>query len=222
VERKSISIESLKLDPELYPRFHTNWITVYSYAEAMKTGAKFPPVLVGEYENKLYLIDGWHRVEALRSLKQPMVEAEIKPYDRYEDMFLDAVRANMTHGQRLSVQERVRIIDKFREMGFSLERIRDITFMPVDGIKRLSTRIIKGPLGKPIYLKGLTDRASTSTGTDPSVLDQSRFSVSRVDDLLIQLIELIEHDALPLGKERTKELVERLYMLLGEKIGAGK
>lgn len=71
------------------------------YAEAIKTGAKFPPVkVIHDKANKTYwLYDGFHTVEASQKAGKPQVEAEV-----IDGTFDDALRlswqSNTTHGMR--------------------------------------------------------------------------------------------------------------------------
>jgi len=212
-----VKISELVLDEEIYPRFRTDWLTAYQYAMAMKAGAEFPKIIVGKFRGKLYLLDGWHRVKALQLLGEEYAQAVIKSYNSKKDMFVEAVKLNSKHGRPLSSQEKARIIKKLEDYGFSLEQISRIVHIPVDKIERFKVKIVYGPNGKPIYLKGIVEKAIKQTEAKPeeiATLDQKSFNVRNVKQLLNQLIELLETGVYPWKNEEIKELTIRLYNLL--------
>jgi uncharacterized ParB-like nuclease family protein len=72
------------------------------YAEAMKLGAVFPPVVVFKNGSSYYLGDGFHRLGAVRKLGQDSIEVEVKDAINGEpaqrSAILYAVGANEQHG----------------------------------------------------------------------------------------------------------------------------
>ena len=74
---------------------------VKDYAEAIKAGAKFPPITVVQdnVTGQLYLVDGYHRMAATVKAGLELIDAEV-----IEGTFTDAVRlaikANATNGLR--------------------------------------------------------------------------------------------------------------------------
>jgi len=212
--QKLLKISDLTLDLDLYPRIKTAWLTVYQYAEAMKAGSVFPAVTVGKLKGKLFLVDGWHRVEARKLLKEEYIEAIVKQYEGKREMFVDAVRLNSVHGRRLSVQEMVRIMYKLEKWHFEPEKIAEIIKVPVDKIEMFRVRTIIGPNGKPLFLKAITAKA----GIDQSV-NQGLFNVSSVANLLEQLVLMLENEMLVLDDEKVKELAIKVYSLLQERLG---
>ena len=61
-------------DEDCYPRDQSMDIIGYTYYESMKAGVKFPPIVVAQFEGKFILVDGWHRVEAHRRMKNDYIE----------------------------------------------------------------------------------------------------------------------------------------------------
>lgn len=188
----------------------------------MKAGEIFPPIEVGRYDEKLYVIDGMHRIDAKKLLKEKYIEARIKKYENMDDMFVDAVKCNSKHGRQLSVQETARIIYKLgEEMKFELEKIKDIIGMPIEGIERMKLKTIIGPNGKPVYIKGVSEKAAKMAGVpleELASLDQSSFNVNTIIQLLNQMIALLEGGIYPVKNEEVVSLTTRLYMLLQEKL----
>jgi ParB-like chromosome segregation protein Spo0J len=72
---------------------------VAEYAAAMKAGARFPPVVVFDDGDTLWLADGHHRVEAARRAGRMEIRAEEHKGGR-RDALLYACGANATHGVR--------------------------------------------------------------------------------------------------------------------------
>jgi len=211
-----LKISELQFDSEIYPRNEVNWLTAYSYSQAMRVGEAFPPIRVGLFKGKKYVVDGWHRVEAKRLLKDEYVDAVVKRYDSLKDMFVDAIKFNVTHGRPLSVQEKVRLIHKLEEFKLEVTEISRIVRIPVDKIEGFKARVVYGPNGKPVYLKSVVAKADVSEDVKVSV-DQDKLSVRDAVGLLSQLAELLESGALVFVEDdRLKELAVKVYGLLGE------
>jgi len=213
VKAELVKIASLKLELELYPRMKTGWLTAFQYAQAMKAGSIFPSIIVGKLQNKLYVVDGWHRIEARKLLGEEYIEATIRDFKDKREMFAEAVRVNSVHGRRLSVQEMVRIVHKLEEMHFKPKEISEIVKVPIDKISMFQDRAITGPNGKPVFLKGISAKAGVS-----EAVNQGLFNVSSVANLLEQLVMVLENEMLSLEDEAVKELAIEVYSLLGKKL----
>lgn len=116
----------------LQVRCAMNGDVVAEYAEAMKDGAKFPPIIAYREATggsaagsssgkdrlptadapttKLYLADGYHRVEAAREVGLIEIEAEVRD-GGYNEALRFALQANATHGLRLTNADKRRALD---------------------------------------------------------------------------------------------------------------
>jgi hypothetical protein len=95
IETEGMQIR-VKIDPDV----------VLDYAEAMKAGKKFPPLLLFFDGEKYYLADGFHRLNAARELKVVKIACEARDGTR-TDARLAACGANKDHGlQRSSADKR--------------------------------------------------------------------------------------------------------------------
>ena len=206
--KKLFKLDELVFDKELYPRIKIDWFTAYSYARMMKAGAVFPPILVGLYKGKYYVVDGWHRVEAYKRNKEEYIQGTVKKYEDYKTMFLDAIKHNIGHGRQLNIQEKLRLVDKLKEMKFELHQISEIVRMPIEDIKKILPRKIIRPNGTVVYLKKL----SAESKVDVSKVDQDSFSGRTVKHLVKQLIEVLKAD--PELDEDVRELLTVLYGML--------
>lgn len=214
-KRRILAIKDLVFDEDVYPRMKVGWLTAYQYAQAIKAGAEFPAIIVGFYKDRYYVIDGWHRVEAHRVLKEQMIQAIIYEYSSKRDMFADAVVLNVVHGRQLSVQERVRIVDTLKEMDFTRIEIGELVRIPTDKLGRFEARVIIRPNGEKLYLKSLTDRAD---GQGIEEGDQDTFSVRDVLNLLTQLVSVLRADIFPAEDTKVQERGAEAYSLLGQRL----
>ena len=92
---------------------------VAEYAEAMKDGAKFPPIIVFKEERKprkgkkipdLYLADGYHRVGAAKELGLDEIEAEVRE-GGFNEALSFALHANVSHGLRRTNADKRRALE---------------------------------------------------------------------------------------------------------------
>ena len=96
-----LAIADLRRD-ELQTRAALSEETVSDYKEAMDAGrAEFPPVVVfkDNLRKRLYLADGFHRVEAMLRRGDKRVKADVRA-GTYADALKFALGANANHGLR--------------------------------------------------------------------------------------------------------------------------
>lgn len=103
-----VVLSELVLDAELQPRENLRKEKVEEYAQRMKDGACFPPIQCGRLKGEgrtLYLLDGFHRVEAIKSLGTLITPGAVEEYETRWEMFEYAFRANNIHGINLTDEE---------------------------------------------------------------------------------------------------------------------
>ena len=107
----SLPLASIKIDHSIQQRdkMLDNGI-VSEYAEAMKAGSKFPPIIVYYDGTTYWLADGYHRVEAADEAGMKTIAAEIRPGSK-RDAILYACGANRDHGLRRSREDVRRAIE---------------------------------------------------------------------------------------------------------------
>jgi len=153
-ETKLIGVGQIFEDNELYPRFQYNWQVAYDYAKSMETGAIFPPIVVAFHAGKYYLVDGKHRKEAYKQIKQDTVEVELIPVKSLDDIFVEAVKRNVIHGKALSVGEKVQAALKLRMIDISDEKISEIIQVPIKDLNKfIAKRVTNTITGEEIVLK---------------------------------------------------------------------
>lgn len=94
---KRLSLEEIDIYSGTQTRVSTNDEAVEGYAEAMKLGAEFPPVIVFFDGAKYYLADGFHRYLAAKKIEERDLAAEVREGTR-GDALIHALGANATNG----------------------------------------------------------------------------------------------------------------------------
>ncbi len=94
---KRLSLEDIDIYSGTQTRVATNDEAVEGYAEAMKLGAEFPPVIVYFDGAKHYLADGFHRYLAAKRIEERDLPVEVREGTR-GDALIHALGANATNG----------------------------------------------------------------------------------------------------------------------------
>jgi len=124
----NLRIDELELG-DFSPRKQFSPDYIGELAESIEREGQWKPILVRVHPvqpNKYQVIDGEHRVRALKRLGGTMVRAEVRRLSDEEADFL-AMRINQMHGRRLSQLEEALHIKKMVERyGYTQERIAEI------------------------------------------------------------------------------------------------
>lgn len=109
----AVWLKSIEMDKTLHVRSRIHPDTARKYADEMQAGMLFPPVSLGKVGDKLYLLDGWHRIDAavLRNGAEA-VEATVVPMTIHEAVWA-ACAANLTHGIGYSTKEKRNVLRAF-------------------------------------------------------------------------------------------------------------
>ena len=104
---KELSLSRIIAHQEVQARVAMNEETIEEYAEAMRNGDKFPPVVVFSDDGASYwLADGFHRYHAAKQIASEWaLPAEIRAGGKREAI-LYAVGANASHGHRRSREDK--------------------------------------------------------------------------------------------------------------------
>jgi hypothetical protein len=133
---QTLKIAYLQMPKTFYPRNSVNMMIVEKYANYIKAGAEFPPILVGRLHNHLIVVDGWHRTHAYIKLRIKYIRAIVRDYSSEKDLFADAVRLNQGHGYSLTKHDRQRCIRRLKLMKFNPEEIMRLTSIPASEVTR--------------------------------------------------------------------------------------
>jgi transposase-like protein len=109
-EEKTVPVEDIILDERLQARAEINHEAVTEYAEAYRTGAKLPALDVYRVSGKLYLVDGFHRIAAVRVTGQTFARIRVVGDGTIDDAVWHATAVNATHGLRRSNADKRRAV----------------------------------------------------------------------------------------------------------------
>lgn len=100
---QQLKATDLTLTKELQMRLNgINKDTVTEYAEEMRKGAQFPPVVVFSADGKLLVADGFHRVKAALEAGLETVAAELHEGSKQDALNYARFVANRKNGMRLT------------------------------------------------------------------------------------------------------------------------
>lgn len=94
-----INIHHVRVNGGSQPRAALDEDTIAEYAEAMESGATFPPIVVFYDGEHYWLADGYHRRKAALRLKRETIAADIRQ-GTLRDAILYSASANASHGLR--------------------------------------------------------------------------------------------------------------------------
>jgi hypothetical protein len=103
---EELVLNDLLLDQALQVRRKLDQGTIAKYASAYKAGTALPPIKVAMVDGRVpTVIDGWHRIAALKRLNQIRVMAEVIPQVSRQEALWLAAEANLRHGLPLTNAE---------------------------------------------------------------------------------------------------------------------
>jgi len=108
---RKLALSELKVDPAIQCREKNDEGVVEEYAEAMKSGAKFPPIVAFEDDTLILVADGFHRYAAAVRAGVKKIEVEVRSGGRREAL-LYAAMANVAHGLRHSNADKRRAVQR--------------------------------------------------------------------------------------------------------------
>lgn len=175
-----MKINEIKMDEKLYPRTHIDWVTGAKYYNALKSGAKFPPIAVAERNGKYILIDGAHRLQAHKQCGETHIQTQVFEGLTDREIFIEAIKANVVHGRQFGTNEITQIAITLQDWEMSLEEISEIIRIPADKIEpfvaKRMTRIIE--TGQELALKKPLQMLA---GVDISIQDNVEYTQQKLN-----------------------------------------
>lgn len=108
-DHSEIDLTNIRLDGGTQPRAELREDVIEDYAEAMRAGVVFPPVVVYFDGETYWLADGFHRVKAARAASRTTIAAEVRQGTR-RDAVLHSVGVNADHGLRRTNADKRRAV----------------------------------------------------------------------------------------------------------------
>lgn len=96
-----LAIDQIRIDGGTQSRERLNDETVAEYAEAMREGADFPPIVVFHDGSDNWLADGFHRFHGARAAGLDSLAADLRTGTKMDALWF-ALGANKSNGQRPS------------------------------------------------------------------------------------------------------------------------
>ncbi len=107
---RMVPIEDLVCNRDFQSRVGLNDGVVKEYAEILAAGGTLPTVEAVDIDGKLYVVDGYHRVEAAKQAKIPEIAAHVEKGSR-QDAIRKAAGANIDHGLRRTSADKRRAVE---------------------------------------------------------------------------------------------------------------
>lgn len=106
---KRLPLDSIRTDGDTQAREAMKPDVVAEYAEAIRAGAKFPPIITFHDGTDYWPGDGFHRHAGHRAAGRKFIRAEVRPGTQ-RDAVLYAVGANAAHGLRRTNDDKRRAV----------------------------------------------------------------------------------------------------------------
>jgi hypothetical protein len=107
---QTVLVERLTLDPTLQPRREMDPALIDEYAERMRAGDQFPPLVAFlDATEVLRLSEGWHRYAAAKAAEVEALAVDVRLGD-YRAAHLNSLASNKDHGLRRSNADKRRAI----------------------------------------------------------------------------------------------------------------
>jgi uncharacterized ParB-like nuclease family protein len=104
-----LELTSIRVDGGTQSRLELNQEVVNEYAEHMKEGGAFPPVVVFHDGSNYWLADGFHRYFATKKNKGKTIQSEVQAGTQ-EEAILFSFSANSNRGLRMTAADRRNIV----------------------------------------------------------------------------------------------------------------
>lgn len=217
--KKQIKLSEVYFDEELYPRTQTYWFVIFSYAESIKAGAKFPPITLALFKGRKILVDGKHRLEAYKQLKLKKIPSEILIGLSRKQIFEQAIKRNIAHGKTLSPYEKRKLILKLRGLEYKQAEICDLIQIPMDKIDSfVAQRLVNTITGEEIIVKTPLEHLAghTFSGNQMTKIlkTQKKLSIQNQMAFLKQVRDLLKAKLINFKDKEVFKLINEIKRLL--------
>jgi len=213
-----LPLEQITIEPTIHPRSTIFWHTSYNYYLAMRSGAKFPPITVTKYNDKVIVVDGVHRLKATQmfsrceKIEKPTIEVQIIAVKNLDEAYVEAVKRNIKHGQPLSPYEKLEIHNRLTRIGWNKKSIAKLIQIPLPKLEKFLEQRVLTKGNKTITLKSPLKHL----GVDADVTKEGqRYLAARSQlNLVNQLVLIIREGWLDAENKELQQALKDLYNLL--------
>ena len=130
-----VRLMDIIIDPNIQVR-EVEPYTVGHYAQAMKIGAKFPPLILEKKTNRC--VCGNHRYFAYKRAFEPetLVPVTFREFANEAEIIRLAATDNSHHGKPLDTWDMKRVVIRLRDLGDTVEDVAKILSVPVKKIEK--------------------------------------------------------------------------------------
>jgi len=123
-----IRIDQIEAPQGLLPRIITGTREekIQEYAEMIEEGVVFDPIKVWKREDRYWVIDGMHRLEAHKRLGLETIKAEIVSCENELDYRIKAVKENLKHGIPLLKEEKILLTQTLYKLGVQIAELKKL------------------------------------------------------------------------------------------------
>lgn len=183
------------LDESLRARSHNNPIHIHDMVEAYEMGVRFPPMVIERQTRRL--VDGWHRHEVYSVIGLTETEVEPRTYSGEAELFADAIRLNISHGERLTSYDIKNAIARLESLGVTRVAISEIVRVPAPKIEKLVRGFAQSADGAPLPLKRGLGHLQGQTLTDRQAAAIKHHGGHEATFYARQVVALLEQDLWP-------------------------
>lgn len=216
---KLIKLMDIVIDPSIQVR-EVEPYTVSKYAQAMREGVRFPPLILEDTSNRI--VCGNHRYTAYKKVFNPetAVEVELMNFKGEAEIIRMAARDNSNHGRPLDTWDMKRIAIRLKELGDTPEEIAGLLSVPVKKINEWAdmTVWVVGKKKKSKYLApvkhGLEHLAGKKVNSEDYETHKKHDPGSPVKNMATVITRHIQSGWIDTGDEKTMGNLWELYINL--------
>lgn len=217
IEQRALS--ELSQSEQILEIRRTNPVFVSRYAQAMRAGSDFPPLLVTPDG---VIVSGNHRYEAYcqEYPDDHKVDVIVREFADQADMIETAIRENATHGNPLDGISRKRAVLKLIELGRSEQEVAKLLGCSIKRIMSLAGQyvVVRGEGKKPVkrgleHLSG--QKISKSQYQDHADRDRAMHVVGQCE----QLVRWLDNGWVDLEREENIDALRKLGEAIDKNIG---
>ena len=213
----SLPLDAICIEPTLHPRSMVDWRTTYNYYLALRSGAKFPLIVVTKLKDRFIVVDGVHRYRAISMLQKlnkvsEPIQAEIIECKNLDEAYLEAVKRNIKHGRPLSIYEKIEIRNRLFKMGWKDKPIAQLLQMPQPNLEGLVEKRVIKKGNELVTLKAPLKHLDSTIGASmfPSKEAQKIFAANSQLTLVNQVVAIIEQGWLAYDDKELLKALKRL------------
>ena len=167
-KQQKIKLSSIVADPDLQPRAGMNLETIEDYADDMRRGDQFPPLVVfHDGKSSYWLADGFHRLRAARAIGSKTILCEVRRGGKREAL-LYSVSCNAMHGLRRTNDDKRMAVSKLLKdkewSKWSDNKVAKICHVDNHTVMRLRKSLGKSPSERRTYTTRHGKTATMKTG----------------------------------------------------------